>query len=71
MRILPSSHTNPIWVTVGGKTVRVPESLEWCLKSVDQCERQKMPLIRLEERGAAKAAYDHARAEYRKRLEAQ
>src|SRR5439155_26529124 len=32
MRILPSSHTNPIWVTVGGKTVRVREGLAWCLK---------------------------------------
>jgi len=68
LRILPSSHTNPVWVTVSGKPVRVKSSLEWCLKSVDQCERQKMPLIRLEEKGAAKNAYDHARAEYRKRL---
>lgn len=69
LRILRSSHTNPVWVTVGGQPVRVRESLEWCLKSVDQCERQKMPLIRLEERGAAKRAYDHARAEYQRRLQ--
>jgi hypothetical protein len=68
LRILPSSHTNPIWVTVGGKPVRDRASLEWCVKAVDQCERQKMPRIRLEERGEAQRAYDFARSEYRKRL---
>ena len=32
MRILPSSHTNPIFVLVGGKPIRASrKSVEWCL----------------------------------------
>ena len=46
LRILPSSHTNPIFVTVGGKPVRASRaSAEWCLKAVDQCWLQKSPKI--------------------------
>src|SRR5271157_1678390 len=38
LRVLPSSHTNPIFVVVGDKPVRASrKSAEWCLKSVDQC----------------------------------
>ena len=37
LRILPSSHTNPIFVTVGDKPIRASrKSAEWCLKAVDQ-----------------------------------
>lgn len=68
LRILPSSHTNPIWVTVGGKPVRERRSLEWCLKSVDQCWSQKEKLIAPAEHGDAVAAYGHARKTYRARL---
>ncbi len=68
LRILPSSHTNPIWVTVGGKLVRERRSLEWCLKSVDQCWSQKEKLIAPAELGDARAAYEHARQTYRARL---
>ncbi len=68
LRILPSSHTNPIWVTVGGKPVREKRSLEWCLKSVDQCWSQKEKLIAPAELGDARAAYEHARQTYRARL---
>jgi hypothetical protein len=36
LRILPSSHTNPIFMLVGGKPIRASRrSAEWCLKSVD------------------------------------
>jgi hypothetical protein len=33
LRIFPTSHSNPIWVTVDGKPVRERQSLEWCLKA--------------------------------------
>jgi hypothetical protein len=68
LRILPSSHTNPIWVTVGDKPVRERRSLEWCLKSVEQCWSQKEKLIAPRELDDARAAYEHARQVYRARL---
>ena len=37
LRILPSSHSNPIFVVVDGKPIRASRrSAEWCLKGVDQ-----------------------------------
>ena len=68
LRILASSHTNPIFVIVGGKPIREQRSLEWCLKSVDQCWSQKEPLIDPKEHEDAVAAYEHARKVYRERL---
>ena len=69
LRVFPSSHTNPIFVVVDGKPIRASKkSAEWCLKSVEQCWKQKRPRIRAQERAAAEAAYDHARKEYRKIL---
>ncbi len=69
LRIYPTSHTNPVFVTVSGKPVRASKrSAEWCLKSVDQCWSQKEKGTRPEERPAAKAAYDVAREAYRKIL---
>ncbi len=65
MRILPSSHTNPVWVTVGGKPVRPSRrSAEWCRKGVDACWAQKQRFIRPAEMGDARQAYAHARAAY-------
>ena len=41
-RILPSSHTNPVFAIVGGKPVRASRrSAEWCLNAVNQCWTQK------------------------------
>jgi hypothetical protein len=69
LRILPSSHTNPIFVTVGGKPVRASrQSAEWLLKAVDQCWSQKAPRIAAKERAEAAAAYEHARQVYRQIL---
>ncbi|HEX5484272.1 MAG TPA: CehA/McbA family metallohydrolase [Terriglobia bacterium] len=66
VRILPSSHTNPIFVIVGGRPVRASRrSAEWCLAGVNQCWIQKSPLISKSELPAAKNAYDHAREVYR------
>src|SRR6266850_248384 len=53
LRILPSSHTNPIFVLVNDKPIRAS---------------QKSSHIRLEERGEAQRAYDAARDAYRQRL---
>ena len=69
LRVYPSSHTNPIFVVVGGKPIRASKrSAEWCLKGVDQCWSQKEPQMRAEERPAAKDAYEVARQAYRKIL---
>ena len=69
LRILPSSHTNPIWVLVDGQPVRASKrSAEWCLKSVDQCWSQKEKLIAEAELSQARADYEHARVTYRKIL---
>jgi hypothetical protein len=69
LRILPSSHTNPIFVVVADQPVRASvASAEWCLKSVDRLWSQKMPQIAAREREAAAAAFEHARGVYRQRL---
>lgn len=69
VRILPSSHTNPIFVLVDGKPIRASQkSAEWCLKSVDQCWSQKERFIDADEMEDAKKAYAHARQAYRRLL---
>jgi hypothetical protein len=66
LRILPSSHTNPIFITVEGQPIRASRrSAEWCLKAVDQCWSQKAPQISARERGEAEKAYERAREVYR------
>ena len=68
LRIYPSVHTNPVFVEVDRKPIRVLKSLEWCRASVDQCWKMKSPKIRSSERVAAAKTYDAARAEYDKRI---
>jgi hypothetical protein len=69
VRILPSSHTNPIWVLVAGKPVRASRrSADWCLKGVDQCWSQKERFIARDESDQAKADYEHARRTYQRLL---
>ena len=69
LRILPSSHTNPIFVLVDDKPIRDQRSADWCLKSVDQCWSQKERFIRADELDDARAAYEHARVTYRRLLQ--
>ena len=65
LRVLPSSHTNPIWVTVDGKPVRASKrSAQWLRQAVDVCYKSKIGRVRLEEQGEMGRAYDHARATY-------
>ncbi len=67
VRILGSSHTNPIFVLVDGKPIRASrDSARWCLAGVNQCWTQKAPKISKAELADAKAAYDHAREVYTK-----
>jgi hypothetical protein len=68
-RILPSSHTNPVFVSVGGKPIRASRrSAQWCLDAVGQCWTQKRPNVGAAEQDAARKAYDHARDVYRRLL---
>ena len=70
VRILPSSHTNPVFVEVAGEKMRPSKvSARWALEAVDKCWKQKVGNIRESERAAAAAAYEHARAVYRRLLE--
>ena len=67
VRILPSVHTNPIFIEVGGKPIHASrKSAEWCVQAVDTCWKSKENGIRESERAAAKAAYDQAREIYQK-----
>ena len=68
LRILPSSHSNPVFVIVDGRPIRERRSLDWCLQGVDQCWSQKERFIKAEEKADALAAYEHARVTYRQRM---
>lgn len=69
VRILPSVHTNPIWVQVGDQPVRASRrSAQWCIDAVEQCWKSKVNGIRESERSAARAAYDRAAEIYRQVL---
>ncbi|HEV3342931.1 MAG TPA: hypothetical protein VG125_21335, partial [Pirellulales bacterium] len=70
LRIFGSSHTNPVFLEVGGAPTRASKkSAQWCLDAVDVCWKQKSPAIRAgAEREAAEKAYEIARQAYRKIL---
>jgi hypothetical protein len=69
VRILPSSHANPIFALVDDKPIRASErSAQWCLDGVEKCWAQKERFIKPDELTEAKEAYDHARAAYRELL---
>jgi hypothetical protein len=66
LRILPSGHTAPIFVTVADKPVRASKrSARWCLDCVDVIWTEKSPRIRPTELNSAQSAYDEARRVYR------
>ncbi|HEU5056212.1 MAG TPA: CehA/McbA family metallohydrolase [Kofleriaceae bacterium] len=69
LRVLPSSHSNPVFVLVGGRPVRGPAtSVRWLLAAVDAVWKQKSPTYRADEMAEARAAYEHARRAYRRIL---
>jgi hypothetical protein len=65
LRILPSAHTYPVFVEIGGKAVRASKrSAQWCRNCVDTIWTLKSPFMRESERAAAAEAFDHARKTY-------
>jgi hypothetical protein len=65
MRILPSSHTYPVFVEVDGKPIRASKrSAQWCRACVDKLWEVKSPFMRESERPAAAEAFNHARKTY-------
>ena len=69
LRILPSSHTNPVFVLVGDKPIRASKkSAEWCVAATEKCWEQKKKAIRAKELADAEAAFKHALEAYRKIL---
>ncbi len=67
VRILGSSHTNPIFVIVDDKPIRASRrSAQWCLKGVKRCWTQKQGFIRESEMLDARDAYRHAEETYTK-----
>ena len=66
LRILGSSHTNPIFIQVASRPIRASRrSADWCLRAVDQCWSQKSRRIALPDREVAARAYDVARNRYK------
>jgi hypothetical protein len=65
VRIFPSVHTNPVFITVDGQPIRSSRrSAEWCREAVDVCWNAKKSQIRAAEREAADQAYEKARQVY-------
>ena len=65
LRVMPSAHTHPVFVTVGARPVRASRrSAQWCRACVDKLWEVKAPFMRESERAAAAAAFDHARGAY-------
>lgn len=64
MRIYPSSHSNPVFITIDNKPVLEKKSAEWCLAALNQCWKMKEPNIRVQERKDAESAYESARNIY-------
>lgn len=69
LRVLPSGHTSPIFVSVAGKPVRASRrSAQWCLDCVEALWEHLGMRIRESERAEAAAAWDHARVTYQQIL---
>jgi hypothetical protein len=67
LRVLYSSHTNPVFVVVGDAPIRASKrSARWCLAGVEQCRKEKARFIAAGERADFTAAYDHAAVTYRR-----
>ncbi|MEC9081957.1 MAG: CehA/McbA family metallohydrolase, partial [Verrucomicrobiota bacterium] len=61
LRILPSSHTNPVFVLVDSKPIRASKrSAQWCLEGVKKCRSQKRRFMGTDEIADFNATYDHA-----------
>lgn len=66
LRIYQALHTNPFFILIDDKPIRVKKSAEWCRASVDQCWNMKKDQISPEEFQDAEQAFDRARKVYDK-----
>ena len=65
LRVLPSMHTQPIFVEVGDRPIRAyRRSAQWLYDCVEKLWEVKNGFIRPAERDEARAAYEHARTVY-------
>lgn len=64
LRILGTSHTNPVFIEEKGNQIREKRSVEWCIETLERNWRLREPNIRKEEKEAAREAYDQARIIY-------
>lgn len=65
LRILPSGHTHPVFITLAKKPIRASrKSAQWCRACIDKVWGIKSPFMRDSERPAAAEAFDHARKTY-------
>src|SRR5690349_11223893 len=65
LRVLPSSHSHPVFVMVDGRPIRASKrSAQWCRDCIDKLWEAKSPFMRENERAAAAEAFDHARRIY-------
>jgi len=67
LRILPSSHTNPVFVIVDKKPIRASRrSAQWCLSGVKKCRKEKLRFMGEDEIDDFNKTYDHAEMVYKK-----
>lgn len=67
LRQFPQLHTNPVTVSVAGRPIRASrESALWAIACIDQLWRARGQRIAPGERAEAEAAYEQARAVYRR-----
>lgn len=69
IRILYSSHSNPIFVNIDNKPIRASaKSAEWCLRAVEQCWSQKSPKFSAADKKDAEQVYNQAKEIYKRIL---
>jgi hypothetical protein len=62
LRILPSGHSNPVFVTVAGKSIRPwRKSAQWCMDCIDAAWKSHGPRIAAQDQAIAKEAVETAR----------
>jgi hypothetical protein len=70
IRILPSMHSNPIFVQVADQPIRASKrSAQWCRDAVETCWQQKNKKFKPEDIELAKRAYEAARVVYEEILQ--
>jgi hypothetical protein len=67
VRVLPSSHSNPIFISVGSKPLRASRySAQWCIDCIEVAWKRLGPRITPASQAEARAAKDHAIATFQK-----